>query len=220
MTLPIHFKANWKEPPIRLFNGARSIFDTVELPNSAFDNDMRSRVLRRLSPHLKMAYLKMGLGKKGLPQKPWDQSVVKGLTGSSNESRFSELLKKVIEKGEAKYNSNTEPFKNTSFSENSTDFEPEILDAQLDLPVNNTLTRVFDEISGSGDEPSDMPNNTRDLPTPFTTPITTPSTTSSTVVSTESTSRAAPRRKPWIKRRRITYRPALMSALKGLSIKL
>ena len=141
---------------------------------------MRSRVFRRLSPHLKRAYLKLGL--KSRQQSPRIEI--------RSESRFSELLKHIIRLGEAKFNSHrSESSENKSFS----DIEPEILDTEFDVSVNNT--EVFDELSGSGDESLQM----------STTQATTPSTSSST----------APRRKPWIKRRRITYRPAF----KGLTMR-
>ena len=149
---------------------------------------MRSRVLRRLSPHLKRAYLKLGL--KSRQQSPRIEI--------RSESRFSELLKHIIRLGEAKFNSHrSESSENKSFS----DIEPEILDTEFDVSVNNT--EVFDELSGSGDESLQM--STTQSTTFSTTQATTPSTSSST----------APRRKPWIKRRRITYRPAF----KGLTMR-
>ena len=143
---------------------------------------MRSRVFRRLrnSPHLK-AFLKLGL--KSRQQRPRIEI--------RSESRFSELLKHIIRLGEAKFNSyRSESSENKSFS----DIEPEILDTEFDVSVNNT--EVFDELSGSGDESLQM----------STTQATTSSSTSSST---------APRRKPWIKRRRITYRPAF----KGLTMR-
>ena len=161
---------------------------------------MRSRVLRRLSPHLKFAFLKLRL-KSGVLYRESPRTEIR------SGSRFSELLKKVIRLGEAKFNSNSsEPSENISFSDN----EPEILDTEFDVSVNNTMNEVFEEISGSGDEPLDMST------TPSTTPSTTFSTAQSTTPSTTpiSSSSTAPRRKPWIKRRRITYRPAF----KGLTM--
>ena len=178
---------------------------------------MRSRVLRRLSPHLKRAYLKIGLGKIGSRQekskmdRKWDP------TRGTTESRFSELLKKVIRIGEAKFkNELVKSSRNISYSDSL-----EILDAQLDVPVNETIDRVFDEISGSGDKSVDTLNDILSLTTPMpftklTAMFTTPSTISSTTPSTTpiTKSKTGLRRKPWIKRRRITYRPAF----KGLMI--
>ena len=161
---------------------------------------MRSRVLRRLSPHLKFAFLKLGLKSGVLHRESPRTEIWSG-------SRFSELLKNIIRLGEAKFNSNpSEPFENTSFS----DMEPEILDTEFDVSVNNTMNEVFEELSGSGDEPLNMSI------TPSTTPSTTLSATQSTTPSTTpiTSSSTAPRRKPWIKRRRITYRPAF----KGLTM--
>ena len=115
------------------------------------------------------------------------------------ESRFSELLKQMIRLGEAKFNSNrSESPVTKSFS----DIKPEILDTEFDVSVNNTMNEVFDELSGSGDDSIQI----------STTPTTTFSTTQATTPS--SSSSTAPRRKPWIKRRRITYSPAL----KGLTM--
>jgi len=151
---------------------------------------MRSRVLRRLSPHLKFAFLKLGL-KSGVPRQENPRTEIR------SGSRFSELLKNVIRMGEAKFNSDpSEPSENISFP----DIEPEILDTEFDVSVNNTMNEVFEEISGSGDEPLNMSTNSTQSTTPRTTPITSSST--------------APRRNPWIKRRRITYRPAF----KGLAL--
>ena len=142
--------------------------------------------------------MKLGL-KSGIPRQESPRTEIR------SGSRFSELLKKVIRLGEAKFNS-SEASDNISFSDN----EPEILDTEFDVSVNNTMNEVFEEISGSGDEPLDMST------TPSTTPSTTLNTTQSTTSSTTriTSSRTAPRRKPWIKRRRITYRPAF----KGLAM--
>ena len=152
---------------------------------------MRSRVFRRLrnSPHLK-AFLKLGL--KSRQQRP--------RTKIRSESRFSELLKQMIRLGEAKFNSDRSA---SSVNKSFSDIEPEILDTEFDVSVNNTINEVFDKLSGSGDESLQM----------STTPSTTFSTTQATTPSTSSST--APRRKPWIKRRRITYRPAF----KGLTMR-
>ena len=167
---------------------------------------MRSRVLRRLSPHLKRAYLKIGLGKIGSRQEKPKMNPKWDPTKGTTESRFSELLKKLIRIGEAKFkNELVKSSRNISYSDSL-----EILDAQLDVPVNTTIDRVFDEISGSGDESVDTLNDILSLTTrmPSTAMFTTPSTTPITK------SKTGLRRKPWIKRRRITYRPAF----KGLMI--